>query len=194
MDDTLRLIQHLYGEDVDDPAFVQRLREDEALRREYEELQETKAALDRRASPSPDADVVDNIMDHARETARSDETETREPAPDRAARAPKHQHRRRLQGVSAVLALLLVAGVGWWQFQTPASAPAGATANAPTAQSTKVAPAGGEPDVTASDDMPEWDDRDEVVRLHRRIEMLHTQNHSDGWGGGSLQAVDRTGP
>ena len=194
MDDTLRLIQHLYGEDVDDPAFVRRLREDEALRREYEELQDTKAALDRRASPSPDADVVDAVVDHAREAAGSDETETREPAPDRAARAPEHQHRRRLQGVSAVLALLLVAGVGWWQFQTPASAPAGATANAPTAQSTNVAPTGGEPDVTASDDMPEWDDRDEVVRLHRRIEMLHTQNHSDGWGGGSLQAVDRTGP
>jgi len=70
MDDSLRLIQHLYGEEGDDPAFAQRLRNDEALRREYEELQDTKAALDRRSSPSPDPDVVDGIMDHAREAAR----------------------------------------------------------------------------------------------------------------------------
>lgn len=195
MDDTLRLIQHLYGEDADAPALARRLQEDERLRREYEELQDTKAALDRRPSPSPDPDVVDAVVDHAREAARSgDAAATPDPAPDRTARRPARTQRRRLQGVGAVLALLLVAGVGWWQLQTPASAPAGATAGAPTAQSTRVAPADAGPDVTATDDMPEWDDRDEVVRLHRRIEMLHTQNHSDGWGGGALQAVDRTTP
>ena len=192
MDDSLRLIQHLYGEEGDDPAFAQRLQEDEALRREYEELQDTKAALDRRSSPSPDPDVVDGIMEHAREAAGPDGSETPDSAPDRAARAPERTRRRRLQGVSAVLAVLLLAGVGWWQFRTPDAAPAGTTAGVPAAQSTEAPAAEAEP--KADDGMPEWDDRDEVVRLHRRIEMLRTQNHSDGWGGGSLQAVDRTGP
>ncbi|PSQ97105.1 MAG: hypothetical protein BRD55_04155 [Bacteroidetes bacterium SW_9_63_38] len=207
MDDTLRLIQHLYDEDVDHPDFARRLQEDETLRRKYEALQGTKAALDRRSSPSPDPDVVNDIVDYAcRETDACQATDAREdaqsaqreetsaPAPDRAAREWDRSRRRRLQGVSTILVVLLVAGVGWWQFRVPESAPAGPTANAPTPQSTDAASTTPRPAAATDNDMPDWDDQDDVVRLHHRIEMLHTQNHSDGWGGGSLQATDRTRP
>jgi len=187
MDDTLRLIQHLYGEDVDDPTFAQRVAEDESLRCEYEALQDTKAALDRRSSPSPDAAVVDDIVGRARDAAPSSASE---PAPDRAARAPDRSDSRRLRGVSAVLVILVVVGVGWWQFRVPDAAPAGTTAGAPTATDVATDEAA---DRTPPGAIPEWDDRDEVVRLHRRIETLRTRSQPDDWGG-SLQTVGRSGP
>lgn len=193
MDDTLRLIQHLYGEDVDDPAFEHRVAEDESLRREYEALQDTKAALDRRSSSSPAPTVVDNIVDRARDAAASPPsgTASSDPAPDRAAHAPDRSASRRLRGVSAVLALLVVVGGGWWQFRTPDTAPAGTTADAPTA--TPPTSAETASPSARSGTIPEWDDRDEVVRLHRRIETLRTRSRPDDWGG-SLQPVGRSGP
>jgi hypothetical protein len=41
--------------------------------------------------------------------------------------------------------------------------------------------------------LPEWDDSDEVVRLHRRIEALQTQSRTGAWGG-DLQPASRTRP
>jgi hypothetical protein len=193
MDDSLRLIQHLYGEHVDDPTFARRVAEDEALRAEYEALQDTKAVLDRRPSSSPDPDVVDDVVGRARDAAASAPAESTaaEPAPDRAARSPDRGASRRLRGVSAVLAILVVMGVGWWQFRTPDAAPAGTTASTPP--TTSPAPAEAAPQSARSGSIPEWDDRDEVVRLHRRIETLRTRSQPDGWGG-SLQTVGQAGP
>ena len=189
MDDTLRLIQHLYGEDVDDPTFERRVAEDEALRAEYDALQDTKAALDRRSSPSPDPDVVESVMDRARDATASSAPSS--PAPDRTARAPDRSAARRLRGVSAVLAILVVVGVGWWQFRTPDAAPAGTTAS--TTSAPAPAPTEAASQSARAGTIPEWDDRDEVVRLHRRIETLRTRSQPDDWGG-SLQTVGQTGP
>jgi hypothetical protein len=189
MDDSLRLIQYLYGESVDDPEFPERVADDEDLRRELDQLQETKAALDRRSPPTPDADVVDRVMDTAAEAARSGHSA--EPAPDRDARAPKRSWARRWQNAGAALALVLAVGLGWWYMpgDTPSS---GAATSESTSQQAAPATAASQP---AQDDeaLPEWDDSDEVVRLHRRIERLQTQSRSDAWGG-NLQPASRANP
>jgi hypothetical protein len=189
MDDSLRLIQYLYGETVDDPEFPRRVADDEDLRRELDEMQETKAALDRRSSPSPDPDVVDRVVDRAAEATRTDRTV--EHAPDRAARAPGRAWTRRLQNAGAALALLLAVGAGWWYMpaDTASSGPATSESSPQQAPSTAAAS-----EQTQDDEaLPEWDDSDEVVRLHRRIELLQTQSRPDAWGG-DLQPASRANP
>jgi hypothetical protein len=184
MDDTLRYIQSLYGEDVDDPALARRVAEDDALREECKRLRQTKEALDRRSSPSPDPAVVDRVVDHAATAASSNRT-----ASDRPARSPSRSRSRRLQGASAALAVILVLGLGWWQLGPDASPKGpGATANESTPQQVESAPAG--ETQARSDEIPEWDDRQEVVRLHRRVEMLRSRSRADTWGT-DLQTVNR---
>jgi hypothetical protein len=124
MDDSLRILQYVYEEEVDDPSFVRRVNEDDDLRREYERLRETKEVLDRRSTPSPDPAVVDRVVDHAADAAR--EQDAKGPMPDRAARAPERGWGRRLQTASAALVLLLVVGLGWWQLRPDATTPGGA--------------------------------------------------------------------
>jgi len=189
MDDTLYLIQSLYGEDVDDPDLARRVAEDEALRDEYERLRQTKEALDRRSSPSPDPAVVDRVVDHAATAAREAGAgdASNGPAPDRPARTPSRSQDRRLQGASAALAVILVLGLGWWQLGPGAPDGSSATANESTPQQVESAAGGAQ---AQSDEIPEWDDRQEVVRLHRRVEMLRSRSRSDTWGTG-LQTVDR---
>lgn len=185
MDDSLRIIQYLYGDEVDDPDFPRRVAEDEDLRREFDRLQDTKDALDQRSPPSPDPDVVDRVVDRAAEAARSRVPGQR--APDRTARAPRRGWTRRLQNAGAALTLLLALGLGWWYAPGDADAPE-ATTNA-TTQQTDAATASSE-QAQDTEALPSWDDRDEVVRLHRRIETLQTQNRSDAWGG-SLQPASQ---
>jgi len=189
MDDSLRLIQYLYGESVDDPEFPERVADDEDLRRELDDMQEVKAALDQRASPSPHADVVDGIVDRAARAARTDRTAER--APDRSARAPARNWTRRLQNAGAALALLLAVGTGWWYMPGDATS-SGSTPDAASERPAASATAASG-QTQADDALPEWDDRDEVVRLHRRIELLQTQSRSDAWGG-DLQPASRTTP
>jgi hypothetical protein len=40
--------------------------------------------------------------------------------------------------------------------------------------------------------VPAWDDSDELVRIHRRIEQLRAHSTPDRWG--TLQRVDRSRP
>jgi hypothetical protein len=185
MDDSLRLIQYLYGESVDDPEFPRRVAEDDDLRRELDRLQQTKDALDRRSPPSPDPDVVDRVVDRAADAART------APAADRSARAPDRDWTRRWQNAVAALALLLAVGLGWW-YVPGEDASSGPTASESAARQTESATASSAPAPNA-DNLPEWDDRDEVVRLHRRIELLETQSRSDAWGD-DLQSAGRTRP
>ena len=189
MDDSLRIIQYLYGDEVDDPDFPRRVAENDELRREFDRLQETKAALDRRSPPSPAPDVVDRVVDRAAEAARPPEPTER--APDRTARVPDRTWTRRLQNAGAAAALLLALGLGWWYAPGDAG-PADPAASASAAQQTDAATASS---AQAQDDegLPEWDDSDEVVRLHRRIEALQTQSRSDAWGG-TLQPASRARP
>jgi hypothetical protein len=93
MDDSLRIIQYLYGDEVDDPDFPRRVAENDDLRREFDRLQETKDALDRRSPPSPDPDEVDQVVDRAAAAARPAAPSER--APDRRARAPDRTWTRR---------------------------------------------------------------------------------------------------
>lgn len=159
---------------------VRRLSEDDVLRREYDRLQETKEQLDRRPSPRPDPAVVDRIVDAARDAASSSR-----PREDRPVRSPARTWSRRLQTASAALALALLVGLGWWQLPGTSEPPdpAGPTAQrtAPTENRTLDAEA-----------VPAWDDTDELVRIHRRIERLRTRSTPDAWG--TLQTVDQTRP
>ncbi len=194
MDDSLRLIQYLYGEDVDDPTFDRRITDDEELREEYERLQETKEALDRRSSPSPDADVVDHVVAQAADAAQSGTASDDRPerASDRAARAPDRAWTRRFRAVSTALALLLIVGLGWWQLRSgdPATTP---SAGETSTQQQSASVAAGTEEEQSAESMPEWDDRDEVVRLHQRIEQVRSRSRTNAWGG-DPQTVDQTSP
>lgn len=186
MDDSLRIIQHLFEEDVHDPAFSRRVAKDDGLRQEYQQMLETKAALDRRSSPSPDPEVVDQVVARAAGAARDAPSGGR--GSDRAARAPNREWTRRLQGAGATLALLLVIGLGWWQFGGAVES----TGENETAQGTQAVtetPEQGE----EAEAIPEWDDRDDVVRLHRSIERLRTRSRSDTWGA-DVQSVGQSRP
>lgn len=199
MDDSLRVLQYLYGEEIDDSDFPRRLSEDDELRREYEQFRETKATLDRRPSRRPDPEVVDDIVDAAAEAAQTDSSPSSadRQAPDRTARAPRHTWRRRLQGISAVLVLVLVVGLGWWALPGSSSSPGqevqeGAPSTASSAMTGEARPMTGETSAV-EEAVPEWDDRDELVRLHRRIEYVETRSRSNTWEEG-LQPVDQTNP
>ena len=184
MDDRLRLIQSLYTNDEPPADLRRRLADDDVLRREYEALRETKEALDQRPSRAPEAAVVDRVVAQAKaasENGQSDVGEaspSRSPAADRSPRRPSAEWTRRLQGVSAAVAIVLMAGIGWWaaggdlEGQEPAS---NGVAGAPSTQAETV----------RSDEqaIPAWDDRDELVRLHRRIERLQSQDQMGSWNG-----------
>jgi len=179
MNDRLRLIQYLYDEGEDRSAVRKRLANDKALRREYEQLRETKDLLDRRDSPSPEPDVVDRVVASARTAATQTKSETdRRPADDRPVRSPS------LRRAGAALAVVLLVGVGWWAVpegtdQLPEAREAQETASSPARAA----------DANAQS-MPAWDSRDEFVRIHRHLERLRTQSQ-----GGVLetnsQVIDR---
>lgn len=181
MDDRLRLLKYLYGEDVDDPSFARRLAADDELRREYERLQATKKELDRRSSSRPDPAVVDRVVDAAAEAA------PRPRAADRSPRGPSRSWSRRLQGVSAMVAMVLVLGLGWWQLDLPVPI-------SPDQQATQQEASIASEESVAEDaeGVPAWDDSDELVRLHRRIEYVRNRSASE-WDG-TIQAVDQTRP
>jgi len=181
MDDSLRIIQYLYGEEVDDPDFARRVADDENLRQEFDHLQEMKDALDRRSSPSPAPDVVDQVVDRAAEEARPTPSPAR--APDRAARSPDRSWTRQLQNAGAGLALVLALGVGWW-YMPKTDAPSNSAAQQTQAEATTAS----SNSTRDADTLPEWDDREEVVRLHRRIEQLQTQSRTDAWSPASQSA------
>jgi hypothetical protein len=188
MDDPLRIIRYLYGEDVDDPTFRRRLTEDGSLYREYEQLRQTKEDLDRRPSRRPDPAVVDEVVETARTAAQASPAPSH-PTEDRPARPPSRTWNRRLQMTGAALALVLMVGLGWWQVPG-ASEESTAVSTAETAQrSTPTAAEGRAPEADA---VPEWDDGDELVRIHRRIERLQAHSRPDSWG--TLQTVSRSRP
>lgn len=213
MDEPLQLLPYLYGElsSEEEKAVEERLARDADLRREYEELRAVKADLDERpasARASPDAATVDRIVEAAADAAQAgsaadrpaDGAETRadRPAADRPARPGSHGLPRRLQTVSAALALLLVVGVGWWQWsETASQGSATATSSAATSSSVQV-PAPGADGARAGGDgssrtasLPEWDEGDEVIQLHRRIEMIQSRSTPSQWSG-SLQPASQT--
>jgi hypothetical protein len=188
MDDRLRLIRYLYGEDANDAAVAHRLSEDGDLYREYERLRETKKRLDDRPSPRPDAAVVDRIVETAQAATR-DSSVPSHADDDRPPRSPRRTWTHRLQAASAGLALVLLAGLAWWELPG-ASEESAAVSSTETAQ--QAAPANAETRDAGTEAVPAWNEREELVRIHRRIERLQTHSTPDTWG--TLQRVDRTRP
>lgn len=197
MDEPLQLIQYLYGETSDEEAEAveQRLAEDESLRREYEELRSVKDDLDDRSAQGPDALVVDQIVAAAGEAARvhGDTPEADRqpvsrngvPRTERGARAGTRSLTRRLQRASAVLAVVLAVGVGWWQWAGPGLAGTETSMETPTAQEQALSSSaaasrlnGSAADASA---LPDWDEGNDVVRLHRRIELLQARSTPTQW-------------
>lgn len=188
MDDTLRLIRYLYGEEADESEVERRLEKDKELRREYERLRNVKKHLDRRRPCRPDRDVVDRIVQEARTATESSDAEALD-ASDRAPRGPDRSWSRRLQAVSAGLALVLVLGLAWWRL--PLDPGSSAQSTQPTAQREVVRTRGAVGEQTP-DDVPAWDDSDELVRIQQNIERLQARSGPNSWG--TLQTVDHTRP
>lgn len=186
MDDRLRLIRYLYGEESDESGLERRLLDDDSLRREFEQLRQTKKRLDERPPQRPDADVVDEVVHEARRATESSESGLGWAA-DRKPHAPSRTWSRRLQAVSAALVLLLVVGLGWWRL------PAGEAPSQSTAVQ-EAAPA--DPSISSAqagdDEVPSWDDSEEVIRIHRNLERVQARSAPDQWG--TLQTVGQTRP
>ncbi len=111
MDDKLHIVQHLYGEG-EDPAALQQLLEDAALREDYDALSDVKQRLDQRPPARPDPFVIDRIVAAAATPKAGVMPGKRQ---DRTARP--NRRRYRLAGAfSGVLALVLVVGIGLNQY------------------------------------------------------------------------------
>ncbi len=232
MDETLRIVHHLYGEDTD-PADLRRLLEDEALRQEYEALSEVKFHLDHRKRARPDAQVIDRIVAAA---ATPQHRATPHQRHDRAARPGRATRRFRAIGaVSAVLAVVLAVGIGLDPFQSfiPGASQTDAVMEAPAAAENAealeirvsseeaLATAGArqpeslrlvesravQPNTPALaerakredaflDDardeitVPSWDETDELLRVHRRIEMIRARSLDLTWDEAAVISLD----
>ncbi len=185
MDDRLRLLRYLYGEDVDEASIAQRLSEDEELFREYQRLREAKAQLDQRPVQQPDAAVVDQVVDTARTAAQESEAPVSE---DRPPRSPSRTWTDRLQTASATLAVVLLVGLGWWQGRGVPEAAEAPSASALGETAQRAGPAAAQN--LGADAVPAWDDSDELVRIHRQLERLRAHSTPDRWGS-TLQPVGR---
>lgn len=175
MDETLRIVRHLYGEEPDADDFERRIREQPDLARELDSMREVKDLLDAKPPQRPDASVVDAIVAEAARAA-SDTDSSRSASPDRTDRAPSDRSAsqrsglsRRLQQAGLAAALILVAALGLWQFQSSSTSDDSATGISAEVEQ-QLPP--------ATRDLPEWDEGDDVVRLHQRLEVVNARSAS----------------
>lgn len=186
MDDRLRLIRYLYGEESDESGLERRLLDDDSLRQEFERLRHTKQHLDQRPPQRPDADVVDEVVQEARMAAESSESALGWAA-DREPNAPRRTWSRRLQAVSAALVLLLVIGLGWWRLPT---------GEAPSQNTAVQEAASADPSISSAQpgdgEVPSWDDSEDLIRIHRNLERVQARSAPDQWG--TLQTIGQTQP
>jgi hypothetical protein len=142
----------------------------------------------------PDAAVVDHLVAVAGDKARSrlsGADAARDTPRDREARSPQRRSRSgpgtswtvRAQRAATALALALVVGLGWWHSPSIPDAPT------PVAQDTRSrspvpqerTPRAAEAAPLRSASLPAWDDSDEMVRLHRRIELVQARSTTSEW-------------
>ena len=141
----------------------------------------------------PDPAVIDHLVavagTRARNRLRSDApSDTRVPASERtdrsahpASRSSRFVWARRAQPASVLVALVVLMSLSVWSSrnETASSAPVAAEEPVQTFPAQKqTAPA--LPAAQASS-LPSWDDADDVVRLHQRIEMVHARSASSDW-------------
>lgn len=185
MEETLRIIRQLYDEESDEGDLERRLDRDPALRHEREALREVKAHLDRRTPERPSPSTIDDIVAHAGEAARRSRASTNGAADreavspgarrDRKASPGSRSISRRLQAVAGVLGLVLVTALGWWQIAPDAPE----ALRSPSAEATApngIAPRSADGLPPAVRDLPDWDEGDDVVRLHRRLEVVNARS------------------
>ncbi|PEN14191.1 hypothetical protein CRI94_03890 [Longibacter salinarum] len=173
MDETLRIIRHLYGEEPDPQDLQRAMKEDPALAREYNDLAEVKTLLDKKEPARPDASVLDAITEAAADASASHEVSDTPDRP-RVDREPvsggdrdRSRISRRLQQAGVAAAVLLLVAIGWWQIDMDDSA----SSVQISAQTERQLPA-------ANRDLPDWDEGDDVVRLHRRLEVVNARSAS----------------
>lgn len=198
MDNELRLIQYLYGEE-ERPEDVERLlAADEALRAEYRRLHAVKEQLDARSPSRPDAAVVDEVVNAAAKAAPAPASSRRADRPrrDREPAAPQRTPWHRVLRVTAALAVLLVGvSIGVWQWEGGVLAPS--ASSDPAASTSATADTRNEAAPAATSDeasIPDWDEADDVVRLHRHIETLQARSSPSSWDypGAELQPASQT--
>ena len=189
MENELRIIRYLYDEDDNPEEVEQLLAEDEALRTEYQSMQAVKEHLDRRTPPHADAEVLTRITQAAaRATEKSsDEAETKPDAPSRADRDPvaRPSHRRRRIGVAtAALVAVLAVGVAVWQL--PAGSGSGDAGLAGQESATGPSMAISSDRTVRAQDVPAWDEGDDVARLHQYIQTVQARSGTQQWDAGEL--------
>lgn len=199
MDNELRLIQYLYGED-ERPEDLERLLEaDESLQAEYRQLHAVKEQLDARPRQRPDTAVVDEIVDAAARASQPEPSSRRaeRPRKDREPAMLQRMPWQRVLRVAAAFAVLVVGvGIGVWQYGGalgPSVSGEAATSSSPTADARSSAP----PPTAEEASIPEWDEADDVVRLHRHIETLQARSSPTSWDypGAELQTASQlSGP
>ena len=174
MDNELRIIQYLYGEE-DDPAEVETALDDNpSLQRELNDHQAVKEHLDARAADRPDAEVIDRIMEAAAAPHAHPPRSDREP--DRAAARPARSKAMR-RGLAGALAVVLL-GIGavlvspdlanWTESDEPADEAAVVTDDdAPSLE---------------DDPLPAWDEGDQMVRMQGYIDALQSRSSASEWG------------
>jgi anti-sigma factor RsiW len=199
MDNELRLIQYLYGEEARPEDVERLLAADEALRAEYRRLRAVKEQLDARPRSCPDDAVVDAVVDaaaNAAPAAKPSARRTDRSRRDREPTAPQRTPWHRVMRVTAALAVLLVGvSIGVWQWEGGVLAPSASTE--PAASSSATVDARGEaggPEASDDASVPDWDEADDVVRLHRHIETLQARSSPSSWDypGAELQPASQT--
>lgn len=193
MDNELRLIQYLYGEE-EHPEEVERLlAADAPLRAEYRRMKATKERLDARPPQRPERATLEGIF-----AAAASHRTPAAPRHDRAPVARSTRTRRRVLGLTSTLAVLLVVvSVGVWQWDADRLLDPTASesvVDAPSASETKQMAASGAADENA---LPAWNEADdELMRLHHYIETLQVRSSPERWDShaAGLQAASQTRP
>ncbi len=179
MDKKLQIVLHLYGE-ADDRAAFRRLLEDEEVRAEHQAMSEAKFALDHARPKRPDPALLARIMEAAAHPERLADA----PAPGRDRRPVRLLRRRRWQWVAAAAVALVAVSVGVGRMFAPESSRLASEAPPALREHAEGFGTNAQPQTIPAQtaDVLDWDDADEVRRLHRRMEQLRARNAELQWG------------
>jgi hypothetical protein len=134
----------------------------------------------------PDAAVVDRLVSVAASRAQSRLAASSDAPADRAPRRSRRSSRRalwstRLQQTGATLALAALLAVGWWHSPAVPDAPSASVSDAPTKGASSLMQRAASSTAPRTAALPAWDDTDDMVRLHRRIELVQARSASSDW-------------
>lgn len=188
MENQLRIIRHLYDEDERPEEVEQVLAEDEALRAEFRSMRAVKQHLDHRAPQHADADVIARITDAAAEAASeapagASSASTASPRSDRPPVARTAHRQRRIGVAAAAFVVLLAVGVAFWQLPL-----GGESGSANLAQESVSGPSmtASSAQKAAAQDVPAWDEGDDVARLHQYIQSVQARSSTQQWDASQL--------